>query len=116
MHVLKLCAATATTRRKRRCARLKAACALVLLLSSHPGRTENGIVFPGLAAHRCVDEPERDITCTAEQLSDIALLDIPVAESTDTYSGQIYEPEFEDRLHLRSGSGGKALLAGRYAP
>ncbi|MFE8915348.1 hypothetical protein [Streptomyces globisporus] len=90
--------------------------AVALLLSSHPGRTENGIVFPGLAAHRCVDEPERDITCTAEQLRDIGLLDIPVADSTDTYTGQIYEPEFEDRLYLRSGSGGKALLAGRYAP
>ncbi|MFC5219800.1 hypothetical protein [Streptomyces coerulescens] len=89
---------------------------LVQLLSSHPGLTENGIVYPGLAAHRCVDEPAQDITCTAAQLHDIALLDIPVADSTDTYQGQVYEPEFEQRLQLRTGSGGKALWVGRYEP
>lgn len=86
------------------------------LLSSHPGRTENGIVFPGLAAHRCVDEPEQDITCTAEQLQDIAVLDIPAADSSEPYGGQVYEPELEQRLQLRSGSGGKALWVGRYGP
>ncbi|MFJ8590954.1 hypothetical protein [Streptomyces sp. NPDC093598] len=90
--------------------------AVVRLLSSHPGLTENGVVFPGLAAHRCVDEPERDITCTAEQLHDIALLDIPVADGTGTYEGQVYEAESEQRLQLRTGAGGKALWVGRYAP
>ncbi|MFJ4972605.1 TolB family protein [Streptomyces sp. NPDC088755] len=90
---------------------------LVRLLSSHPGRTENGIVFPGLAAHRCVDEPEQDITCTAEQLRDIALLDIPVVGGIDdAYEGQVYEAESDHRLQLRSGSGGKALWVGRYLP
>ncbi|MGW3340590.1 hypothetical protein ACWDCL_24285 [Streptomyces sp. NPDC001009] len=91
---------------------------LVKLLSSHPGRKENGIVFPGLAAHRCVDEPGQNITCTAEQLADIALLGIPTTDSTDleTYTGQVYEPSLEGRLQLRSGSGGKALWVGRYEP
>ncbi|MFD8231828.1 TolB family protein [Streptomyces sp. NPDC059696] len=93
---------------------------LVRLLGSHPGRTDNGIVFPGLAAHRCVDEPARDITCTAAQLADIALLDIPVDDSgtfdSDTYNGSVYEPEWEQRLHLKTGAGGKALWVGRIAP
>ena len=89
---------------------------LVRLLSSHPGLTENGVVYPGLAAHRCVDAPEQDITCTAAQLHDIALLGVPVADSTGTYDGEVYEPEFEHRLQLRTGSGGKALWVGRYEP
>ncbi|MGA5897316.1 TolB family protein [Streptomyces venetus] len=88
---------------------------LVRLLSSHPGRTENGIVFPGLAAHRCVDQPAQDITCTAAQIHDITLLDIPVVDS-DTYEGDVYEPDIDQRLQLRTGSGGKALWVGRYAP
>ncbi|MEU6682194.1 hypothetical protein [Streptomyces sp. NPDC046832] len=93
---------------------------LVRLLRSHPGRTDNGIVFPGLAAHRCVDEPARDITCTAAQLHDIALLDIPVVESdtfdSDDYSGDIYEPDLDHRLQLKTGAGGKALWVGRITP
>ncbi|MFF7311470.1 hypothetical protein [Streptomyces sp. NPDC008137] len=88
---------------------------LVRLLSSHPGLKEHGIVFPGLAAHRCVDHPAQDITCTAAQIQDIALLDIPEAEQDD-YEGTVYEPEFEQRLQLRTGSGGKALWVGRWAP
>ncbi|MER8013874.1 hypothetical protein [Streptomyces griseoluteus] len=91
---------------------------LVKLLSSHPARKENGIVFPGLAVHHCADEPGKDITCTAEQLGDIALLGVPAADSTDleTYQGQVYEPTLEGRLQLRSGSGGKALWVGRNEP
>ncbi|WP_435281837.1 hypothetical protein [Streptomyces koelreuteriae] len=88
---------------------------LVRLLSSHPGLKEHSIVFPGLAAHRCVDHPGQDITCTAAQIHDIALLDIPEADQ-DTYEGTVYEADFEQRLHLRTGSGGKALWVGRWAP
>ncbi|WP_329222161.1 hypothetical protein OG352_33740 [Streptomyces sp. NBC_01485] len=89
--------------------------ALVRLLSSHPGRTENGVVFPGLAAHHCVDEPGQDVSCTSEQIQDIALLDVPV-EDEDSYDGTVYAPELDDRLQLRLGSGGKALWVGRLTP
>lgn len=88
---------------------------LVRLLSSHPGRTGNGIVFPGLAAHHCVDEPGQDVSRTSEQIEDIGLLDIP-QEDDDSYDGTTYAPDLDHRLQLRLGAGGKALWVGRYTP
>lgn len=65
------------------------AAAVLRAIRAHPGRNgDEGLMYPGLNA--CVDEPKQDITCTPQQLRDIAVLGLgPDRENVD-YGGIVY--------------------------
>ncbi|MFF7211682.1 hypothetical protein ACFZAU_14290 [Streptomyces sp. NPDC008238] len=58
-------------------------------IRAHPGKNgPQGLMYPGLTM--CVDEPEQDITCTPEQLHDIAVLGLKPDRSDTDYYGSTY--------------------------
>ncbi|MYV57700.1 hypothetical protein [Streptomyces sp. SID3212] len=86
---------------------------LAKLLLSHPGPSQGGFVYPGLAAHRCVDLPQTATTCTADEIRDVALLDVP-PDSDLEQPGTFYEVDHEDSIQLRLKPDGTARWAGEY--
>ncbi|MFI8352198.1 hypothetical protein [Streptomyces cyaneofuscatus] len=65
------------------------AVAVLRAIRAHPGRNGGeGLMYPGLSS--CVDEPEQDITCTLQQLRDVALLGLRPDEDNVDYGGIVY--------------------------
>ncbi|MFF3772617.1 hypothetical protein [Streptomyces sp. NPDC002232] len=63
--------------------------AVLRAIRTHPGRNgAEGLMYPGLSS--CVDEPGQDITCTPQQLRDVALLGARPDESNVDYGGVVY--------------------------
>ncbi|MFF3755912.1 hypothetical protein [Streptomyces sp. NPDC002185] len=63
--------------------------AVLRAIRTHPGRNgAEGLMYPGLSS--CVDEPGQDITCTPQQLRDVALLGARPDESHVDYGGVVY--------------------------
>ncbi|MFE5941866.1 hypothetical protein [Streptomyces sp. NPDC056480] len=63
--------------------------AVLRAIRTHPGRNgTEGLMYPGLSS--CVDEPGQDITCTTQQLRDVALLGARPDESDVDYGGVVY--------------------------
>ncbi|MCX4985933.1 hypothetical protein [Streptomyces sp. NBC_00572] len=65
------------------------AAAVLRAIRAHPGRNgAEGLMYPGLSS--CVDQPEQDITCTPQQLRDVALLGLRPDEANVDYGGVVY--------------------------
>ncbi|MFC7933394.1 hypothetical protein [Streptomyces cinereoruber] len=65
------------------------AAAVLRAIRAHPGRNgAEGLIYPSLSS--CVDEPGQDITCTPQQLGDVALLDLRPDEGNVDYGGVVY--------------------------
>ncbi|WP_329600150.1 hypothetical protein OIE43_44215 [Streptomyces pseudovenezuelae] len=68
--------------------RTEAPAEILTAIRAHPGKNgPQGLMYPGLTT--CVDEPKQDITCTPEQLHDIAVLGLKPDRDID-YDGSVY--------------------------
>ncbi|MER7725956.1 hypothetical protein [Streptomyces sp. NPDC096323] len=91
------------------------AAAVLRAVRAHPGRNgDDGLMYPGLRS--CVDEPEQDITCTPQQLRDVAVLGLRPDEDDVDYGGIVYiswggSPTVVPLL-VRTDGKGKALWTG----
>ncbi|MFJ7990048.1 hypothetical protein [Streptomyces sp. NPDC096351] len=89
--------------------------AVLRAIRTHPGRNgTEGLMYPGLSS--CVDEPGQDITCTPQQLRDVALLGARPDESDVDYGGVVYNTWGGDLpqvpLLFRTDAKGEALWTG----
>ncbi|MFI9122548.1 hypothetical protein ACIGW0_24705 [Streptomyces bikiniensis] len=65
------------------------AAAVLRAVRTHPGRNgAEGLMYPALSS--CVDQPGQDITCTPQQLGDVALLGLRPDEGNVDYDGVVY--------------------------
>ncbi|MFD8077326.1 hypothetical protein ACFV3E_32270 [Streptomyces sp. NPDC059718] len=68
--------------------RTEAPSEILTAIRVHPGGNgPQGLMYPGITT--CVDEPKQDITCTPEQLHDIAILGLKPDRDSDYY-GSVY--------------------------
>ncbi|MFE6710680.1 hypothetical protein [Streptomyces sp. NPDC057695] len=89
--------------------------AVLRAIRTHPARNgTDGLMYPGLSS--CVDEPDQDITCTPQQLRDVALLGARPDESNVDYGGVVYNTWGGDLpqvpLLFRTDAKGEALWTG----
>ncbi|MGW4743733.1 hypothetical protein ACWEPR_02865 [Streptomyces sp. NPDC004290] len=89
--------------------------AVLRAIRTHPGRNgAEGLMYPGLSS--CVDEPEQDITCTPQQLRDVALLGVRPDESNVDYGGVVYNTWDDGLIKVpllfRTDAKGEALWTG----
>ncbi|GAA0713086.1 hypothetical protein GCM10010199_11830 [Dactylosporangium roseum] len=87
---------------------------ILLLLRTHPEASEWSLVYPSLAARRCVDSPDHDYTCTAEQIADIALLNLKEDVNLDD-PGNVYKVPAHSALLFQLDTNGAPVWAGRYS-